>query len=224
MANRVLMAFLAFDMLFLLAAALLIAFPMIMQNRIKNTPTQDTVAENLLLDRCPLTAAIVNAIIMFVTFLATIPALLMPTSRMWLKLHGYLVFICAMVSMVIGLVLWFDTLKTRSNLSTVWAAQPQDVQSLLQQKLQCCGYLSSNSPPFVQDSVCTGPLVAAQLSGCVGPFSTLANNFLDLIFTAAFGVVGIDVALILCIAMLVKDRKEKERYRHIDEKSGTAGF
>ncbi|KFY86733.1 hypothetical protein V500_07436 [Pseudogymnoascus sp. VKM F-4518 (FW-2643)] len=90
--------------------------------------------------------------------------------------------------------------------------------------LQCCGYLSSNSPPFFQDSVCTNPLVAAQLSGCVGPFSTLANNYLDLIFTAAFGVVGIDVALILCIAMLVKDRKEKERYRHIDEKSGTAGF
>jgi hypothetical protein len=111
--------------------------------------------------------------------------------------------------------------------------------------LKCCGYLSSNSPPFFQDSVCTNPLVAAQLSGCVGPFSTLANNFLDLIFTAAFGVVGmfsyriirwleslltcvvllgIDVALILCIAMLLKDRKEKERYRHIDEKSGTAGF
>lgn len=81
-------------------------------------------------------AAIVNAIIMFVTFLTTIPALLMPTSRMWLKLHGYLVFVCAMVSMVIGLVLWFDTLKTRSNLSTVWAAQPQDVQSLLQQKVR----------------------------------------------------------------------------------------
>lgn len=81
-------------------------------------------------------AAIVNAIIMFVTFLTTIPALLMPTSRMWLKLHGYLVFACAMVSMVIGLVLWFDTLKTRSNLSTVWAAQSQDVQSLLQQKVR----------------------------------------------------------------------------------------
>ncbi|OBT79856.1 hypothetical protein VF21_01612 [Pseudogymnoascus sp. 05NY08] len=224
MANRVLLAFLAFDMLFLLSAALLIAFPMIMKDRMNRAPTQETVAENLLLERCPLTAAMVNAIIMFVTFLAIIPALLMPTSRMWLKLHGYLVFICAMVSMVIGLVLWFDTLKTRSNLSTVWAAQPQEVQSLLQQKLKCCGYLSSSSPPFFQDSVCTNPLVAAQLSGCVGPFSTLANNFLDLIFTAAFGVVGIDVALILCIAMLLKDRKEKERYRHIDEKSGTAGF
>ncbi|ELR04547.1 phospholipid scramblase 1 [Pseudogymnoascus destructans] len=224
MANRVLLAFLAFDMLFLLSAALLIAFPMIMKDRISQPPTQETVAENLLLERCPLTAAMVNAIIMFVTFLATIPALLMPTSRMWLKIHGYLVFICAMVSMAIGLVLWFDTLKTRTNLSTVWAAQAQEVQSLLQQKFKCCGYLSSSSPPFFQDSVCTNPLVAVQLSGCVGPFSSLANNFLDLIFTAAFGIVGIDVALILCIAMLLKDRKEKERYRHIDEKSGTAGF
>lgn len=35
---------------------------------------------------------------------------------------------------------------------------------------------------------------------------------------------GIDVALILCVAMLLKDRKEKERYRHIDEKMGPAGF
>jgi hypothetical protein len=35
---------------------------------------------------------------------------------------------------------------------------------------------------------------------------------------------GIDVVLILCTAMLVKDRKEKERYRHIDEKNGTGSF
>ena len=51
------MAFLAFDMLFLLSAALLIAFPMIMKDRMKNPPTQDTVAENLLLERCPLTGS-----------------------------------------------------------------------------------------------------------------------------------------------------------------------
>jgi hypothetical protein len=55
MANRVLIAFLAVDMLFVLAAALLIAFPMIMKEQRKRTPTQETVAENLLLDRCPLT-------------------------------------------------------------------------------------------------------------------------------------------------------------------------
>jgi hypothetical protein len=57
MANRVLLAFLAFDMLFLLAAALLIAFPMIMKDRMNRAPTQETVAENLLLERCPLTGS-----------------------------------------------------------------------------------------------------------------------------------------------------------------------
>lgn len=31
---------------------------------------------------------------------------------------------------------------------------------------------------------------------------------------------GVDAILILCIACLAKDRKERERYRHIDEKSG----
>jgi hypothetical protein len=32
------------------------------------------------------------------------------------------------------------------------------------------------------------------------------------------------VALILAVAMLLKDRNEKERYRHIDEKTGAGGF
>jgi hypothetical protein len=45
-----------------------------------------------------------------------------------------------------------------------------------------------------------------------------------LIFTGAFGIVGVDVALIMATAMLLKDRKEKERYRHIDEKNGAGAF
>lgn len=60
--------------------------------------------------------------------------------------------------------------------------------------------------------------------GCITPFSSKANIFLDFIFTGAFGIVGIDVVLILATAMLLKDRQEKERYRHIDEKNGTQGF
>jgi hypothetical protein len=56
--------------------------------------------------------------------------------------------------------------------------------------------------------------------GCVIPFSSFANSYLDLIFTAAFGIVGIDVVLLLCIVMVLKYRAELERYRHIDEKNG----
>jgi hypothetical protein len=91
-------------------------------------------------------------------------------------------------------------------------------------QLNCCGYLNSTSPPFVVDKICPIAQVAASMVACVKPFSTYANNFLDTIFTGAFGIVGIDAFLILTIAMLLKDRKEKERYRHIDEKSGARGF
>jgi len=57
-------------------------------------------------------------------------------------------------------------------------------------QFDCCGYINSTFPPFQQDSVCTSPLVAAQKQGCVGPFATFANIFLDFIFTADFGIVG----------------------------------
>lgn len=74
------------------------------------------------------------------------------------------------------------------------------------------------------DSTCPNKLIAQQQLGCVGPFSNFANGFLDIIFTAAFGIVGLDVILLLCVAMLIKRREELERYRHIDEKIAFGGF
>ena len=143
----------------------------------------------------------------------------LPKHRTFLRIHGYAVVFCAMYTTVVGLFIWFDTLKTKSNLAVLWTAQTPHVQSLLQQRFQCCGYASATSPPFVLDNTCTNVLVADSLGGCVGPFSTFANNFLDLPFTAAFGIAGIDVLLLLSIACLFKDRKEKERFQRIDSKS-----
>lgn len=123
---------------------------------------------------------------------------------------------------MLGLEIWFETLNTRANLLTVWSNQTAETQSLLQQKFNCCGYLNATTPPFITDSVCTDPLVATNLQGCVGPFSSFANSFLSKIFTVDFGIVAIDVMLVLAIACLLKDRKEKERYRLIDAKVGFA--
>jgi hypothetical protein len=58
------------------------------------------------------------------------------------------------------------------------------------------------------------------MRGCAGPISSFANVFLDNIFTALFGVVGFDVVFIMATACLLKDRKERERFQHIDEKNG----
>jgi hypothetical protein len=76
------------------------------------------------------------------------------------------------------------------------------------------------TPPFIIDSVCPDSFSASQKMGCVGPFSQFANTYLDLIFTAAFGIVGVDVLLLLCVVMVLKFRGELQRYRHIDEKNG----
>lgn len=114
----------------------------------------------------------------------------MTTSRGWLKLHGYIVVLCAVFTMIVGLDVWFETLKTRQNLFEVWVAQPPTTQSLLQQELVCCGYFNSTSPLFVTDTTCPNAQVAASMQPCLTPFTKLANNFLDVVFTGAFGIVG----------------------------------
>jgi hypothetical protein len=97
-------------------------------------------------------------------------------------------------------------------------------QLLTKNKFDCCGYVNSTTPPFVQDGTCLNTLVAAQKGGCISKFSSYANTYLDQIFTAAFGVVGVDFILVLCVAMVLKYRQEQERYRHIDEKNGLGGL
>jgi hypothetical protein len=72
----------------------------------------------------------------------------------------------------------------------------------------------------VTDATCTSKAAAAVMRGCAGPISSFANVFLDNIFTALFGVVGFDVVFIMATACLLKDRKERERFQHIDEKNG----
>jgi hypothetical protein len=74
------------------------------------------------------------------------------------------------------------------------------------------------------DNTCINSLVAAQKGGCIAKFSSFANSYLDLIFTAAFGIVGVDVILVMCVAMVLKYRQEQERYRHIDQKNNAGGF
>lgn len=63
------------------------------------------------------------------------------------------------------------------------------------------------------------------MRGCAAPISSFANVFVDDIFTAAFGMAGVDAALLLATACLLKERKEQARFRYIDQKAeGKGGF
>ncbi|KAF2655484.1 hypothetical protein K491DRAFT_716177 [Lophiostoma macrostomum CBS 122681] len=224
MVAKLMLVFVGFDVLFAMCGGLLMGFSLIAEQTMTASPTINNVAQNLLLDQCPLTAGVVNGIFIFVTFLLSLPALFLPANRGWLRAQGWLVVVCATFTLGLGLAVWVGTLQTRVKLSGIWGNQPPLVVSLLQQKFDCCGYFNATTPPFEVDNVCLNSLVAAQKGGCIAKFSSFANSYLDLIFTAAFGIVGVDVILVMCVAMVLKYRQEQERYRHIDQKNNAGGF
>lgn len=113
----------------------------------------------------------------------------MPT-RGWLKFGGYLVVASALFSMCIGVYLWVLTLSTKADFFTIWMSQDARVQDLMQTAFSCCGYFNSTSPAFVTDATCTSPAAAALMRGCSAPISSFSNVFIDDIFTAMFGMVG----------------------------------
>ncbi|KAH9875030.1 hypothetical protein J1614_004518 [Plenodomus biglobosus] len=224
MPTKLMMVFVAMDLIFAACGGLLLGFSLVSEQTMRDSPTVDNVTQHILLGQCPLTAGVVNAIFVFVTFLLSLPALFLPTNRGWLRTQGWLVVVCGTFTLGLGLAIWVETLQIRRNLSLIWGRETPLIQSLLQQKFDCCGYVNSTTPPFVQDSTCLNTLVAAQKGGCIAKFSSFANRYLDQIFTAAFGIVGVDFVLVLCVAMVLKYRLEQERYRHIDQKNGLGGI
>lgn len=89
------------------------------------------------------------------------------------------------------------------------------------EQFNCCGYFNSTSVPFfVTDATCPSPAAAALMRGCISPIASFAIVFLDSIFTGVFGMVGVDAVFIMATVSLLKERKERERFRHIDEKNG----
>ena len=79
--------------------------------------------------------AIANGCLVFVAFLVSVPGLVLQTNRGWLKAFGWMIIVSAVFTLSLGLDIWFSTLKTRSNLRSVWAAESPEMQSLLQQRV-----------------------------------------------------------------------------------------
>ncbi|CCX30528.1 hypothetical protein FPQ18DRAFT_364743 [Pyronema domesticum] len=224
MMKPVLLAFLIADFIFLATGVMLVAAATIWRNEKSSPPTLESVGRLILLEGCPLVAVLANGILAMATFLVSLPAFALPTSRTWLKIHSWGVVLCLVFTLVLGLNEWMQTLTTRASLGMQWGRQSNATQSMLQQKFDCCGYVNYTSPLYVPDAVCTNDIVAASKEGCVTAFSGYGEKWLNYLFTAAFGVVGMDVVLLLCAAMLIKYRKEQLRYRLIDQKWGVGNI
>ncbi|MCJ1479424.1 phospholipid scramblase 1 [Lambiella insularis] len=222
MVNWILITFLIVDIIFLNTAGLLLTVAILFKSGMVISSVD--AATMLLLQDTPLGVAFLNAGLIFFTFLLSIPGAVLSKRPIILRIVSYLIVVCAIISLAVGLEIWFTTLQTGRNLSVVWAQQTSLEQSLLQQQFQCCGYLNSTTPLFVVDNICPNAMVAATMPGCLGPFAAFANARLDIVFTTMFGIVALDGVLFLCTLVVLKDRAQKERYRLIDEKSGLRGI
>lgn len=222
--DRVLVVLLLVDLLFLGTGGLLVGAAVRTKNQLDSEPTLDNVAANLLLARTPWVGAIANGSLVFVAFLVSVPGLVIQTNRGWLKAFGWMIIVSAVFTLSLGLDIWFSTLKTRSNLRSVWAAESPETQSLLQQRFDCCGYIDAATPPYRRDGTCPNAFVAAQKAGCVGGFSDYANHYLDRIFTLIFGMVALDFVVLVAVAVLLKERLDRARFRLGDLKHGLRGI
>ncbi|KAI9787900.1 MAG: phospholipid scramblase 1 [Peltula sp. TS41687] len=220
--DKVLLFLIIVDLLFLGTGGVMVGLSIKFRNDIarSTSPTVSSVAENLLLMHAPLNEAIANGGLVFFAFLISLPALALQFTRGWLKAYGWLVIASTIFTLVIGLSIWFSTLRTRSQLQTYWAEESSETQSLLQRRFNCCGYIDAATPSFRQDSTCTNALVAAQKPGCMGSFSDFANRYLNRVFTVIFGFVALDVVILLGVAVLLRDRLERARFHYSDLKNG----
>ena len=83
----------------------------------------------------PFLGVIAAGVMTFITFLISLPGAVLSTNRIWLKITGFMIAMTALVTLVIGVDIWFSTLQTRSNLGITWEQQTPLSQSLLQQKV-----------------------------------------------------------------------------------------
>lgn len=134
MVSKIVIVTAAANALFIGAGILELVFALIFQSRKDNTPNSgEEAVRNLLYQQFPITAAIVNAAFIFGTAVfAVIPALLMPTARGWLKFAGYLVTVCAVFTLCVGLYLWIMTLTMGDDFTDIYLDQTPDVQALMQ--------------------------------------------------------------------------------------------
>lgn len=79
--------------------------------------------------------ALADAGLIFLAFITSIPGLILKANRTWFKVHSWMVLVCILVTLVIGLDIWFSTLKTRSNLAVMWHKESPQIQHLLQERV-----------------------------------------------------------------------------------------
>lgn len=94
----------------------------------------EEATRNLLYKEFPLAAGIANGAFIIVAFVASLPGLLMPM-RGWLKASGYMITVCGLFTLCVGVYLWVMTLNLGDNFFDTYLDQEPAVHDLIQTRV-----------------------------------------------------------------------------------------
>jgi len=176
---------------------------------------------NLIVSSTDLTFGLVLGIVMLITFAISVGAIIQPVHvTLGLVVLNWALLFDGLVTLLVGTVVWFSTLKEELNFHTAFSQQSEQNRQAIQDMLQCCGYFNTTDLG-VNAGFCAS---ATNSTPCVGPITSKADFTLNNIFSSIYGFMAIVIALFLASMCVIKVRQEEERFRKIDEKRGGRGF
>jgi len=185
---------------------------------------------NMVLSSSDLTAGLVLAVALLVTWIISVGAIVQPTHVLGgLVLLNWVLILDGLFILVVGTFIWMYTLQERANFHVVFSDLSSQTRIAIQDKLKCCGYFNSSDLAEVGGEFCANTTFIEQTNNatgnfCVTPITAFADMTLNNVFSTIYGYMAIVILLFLATMCIIYKRKEEERFRRIDEKRGGRGF
>ncbi|KAF7322660.1 hypothetical protein HMN09_00044600 [Mycena chlorophos] len=187
---------------------------------------EPSVLMNLTLDNQFLTAGMVVGIALVATFLVSLGAVVQKNHVTGgFVILNYILVADAIIVLVVGSMIWFFSLRQRSEFHTRWIALPDATKQQLQDQFSCCGYFNATDN-IVIGGYCQSQQFADNLNVnntdnfCVTPVTKFTDYTLENVFTTIYGYMSIVLTLLITSLCVIKKREEHERFKKIDAKRG----
>jgi len=190
-----------------------------------------SILMNLTLDNEFLTAGMILGITLCATFLVSIGAVVQRNHiTVGFVILNYLLILDAVMVLAIGSLIWFFSLRQRSEFHDRWLGLSDADKITLQDQFSCCGYFNATDDVVIGGTFCVSQAFANNLSTtdtsnfCVTRVTLFTDYTLNNVFTTIYGYMSIVLSLLVASLCVIKKRQEEERFKKIDAKRGGGGF
>lgn len=136
-ANIILITTLGIITLFSATGVLLIIFSYLAKSQIGNTARDGhDVIRLSLYETFPLATGFANGGLVLVTAVVVVLGVVFAGRRRWLQMGGYLVIVCGVYSLCLGVYLWVMTLKLKGNFFGTYLELRPSEQALVQETVR----------------------------------------------------------------------------------------